>query len=103
MGPYYSLSQFLSLNTNLVIAQGDYADTDWQKESIFRSLANSVTFRGEQFTIFGLGQSLKEVRGKFEVTGEASIQAVVERVEKPPTMAGPQVDYRILYYRNLKN
>jgi hypothetical protein len=101
VGGYYSFAQFLSLNTNLFISDASLGDTDWQKESIIRSLANSISFRGEQFVIYGMGQSLREVHGTLEVTGEAYIQAIVDRVERTDQGGGLRVDYPYRYYRNL--
>jgi hypothetical protein len=107
--PYSSLGRFLELNsedfssimgTNAANAAGQ--DTDWRKEFPFGSIVNALTVRGEQFSIYGLGQSLKTVHGELEVDGEAYIQAVVERVEENTPSGGKQVYYRNLYYRLIK-
>jgi hypothetical protein len=94
-GPYYSIANFISRNSDLLSsAVPAEQTTDWRREGPLRSVVNALTVRGEQFSIFGLGQSLSMNRGVLEVTGESYVQTVVDRVK-----TNGIVYYRPLYYR----
>jgi len=83
------------------------------RETPVRDIANLVTPRSNTFTIWCLAQAVKKVDktpanlGSFTtgadiVTGEAKVQAIVERTVDYSTAAlpiGPQVRFRTLYYR----
>lgn len=79
--PYYSIGEVGAKATTLTsIGGGTTQDTDERREAVIRALANIATVRGNQFTIWGLGQSINIVQGKTNVVGEAFLQSVVERV-----------------------
>ena len=95
--------------TNLGSVGGPVQDTDERREAVVRALSGITTVRGNQFTIWGIGQSIQIVRGQTNVTGEAMIQAIVERTELfSPTNISSQsqlvltgATYRIKYMRNV--
>ncbi len=102
LGPYQSIGHFLQLNSNLLsnISSPDQT-TDARREGPLTSIANAITVHGEQFTIYGLGQSIQFVRDQTNILGEAYIQAVVERVPIPLYLSPSNIYYRTLYYRIL--
>lgn len=72
-----------------------------QRESRIRSLANLITVRSDQFTVWGVAQAIQDVNnnGTFDagtdvIAAESKVQAVVERYVE----AG-QAKFRILYFR----
>ncbi len=103
--PYSMIGEIGAKASSLSLAAGTGVnqDTDERREAVIRALSNITTVRGNQFTIWGMGQSIQIVRGQTNVTGEAMIQAIVERTElfdNPPThMTG--ATYRIKYLRNV--
>ena len=108
-GPYRSIGHFLQRNSNDLSDATAMAtpppnnfekqNTDWKREGILRSVVGHMTFRGHQFTVFSLGQSLRVVRGQTNVLAEAMMETIVERV---PWSGGAQpVYYRPLYCRFL--
>ena len=81
-----------------VDANGNPAGTDWDKESIIRNLASSITTKSNVFSVWGVAQTVKKNpannnptrQGVFEtrsngataddiVTGEKRFEAVIER------------------------
>ncbi len=84
--------------------------TDRRIEGIVRSLVQKLTTRGNQFTIFSLGQALQvSPSGQTNIVGEAYLQAVYERapqydettgaITNSPTGAPPM---RQLFLRELR-
>jgi hypothetical protein len=106
-GPYRSIGHFIQLNPDLLssaVVTTNYTvsqTNDIRREGPIRSVLDALTVRGEQFTIFGLGQSLKSVQGQLKVTGESYQQTVVERV-KSINGSSTGVYYRTLYHRAIE-
>jgi hypothetical protein len=100
-GPYRSIGHYLQQNAPALAGVATNQITDWRREGPMRSIVNALTVRGEQFTIYGLGQSVKNIQGNLKVQGESYSQTVVERVTT--TSAPPfNVYYRTLYHRSLE-
>jgi hypothetical protein len=79
------------------------------KEAAIRRLANIITVRSQEFTIWVMAQSIKQPStstiGRFNptvdiITGEVRAQAVVERYENP---VGTAPKIRVRYFRYLYN
>lgn len=77
-------------------------------ETPVRDIVNLITTRSDTFTIWCLGQSVKKVdktnpttfvNGTDIVTGEAKVQAIVERTVDTSAGLPGQVKFRTLYYR----
>ncbi|MDQ3620963.1 MAG: hypothetical protein M3463_00515 [Verrucomicrobiota bacterium] len=81
------------------------ADSGEESEQLVREIANLITSRGNVFSIYSVGQALKQTpAGKLVVTGEQRQQTMVERYatdegEAAPT--GNSVQFRTIYHRNL--
>jgi hypothetical protein len=70
----------------------DSGSTDWDKETIIRNLASSITTKSNVFSVWGVAQTVKKRAtntgyGSFEngdtVTGEKRFEAVIERYVWP--------------------
>ncbi len=79
-------------------------------ETPVRDIANIITTRSNTFTIWCLAQAVKKVDktvanlGSFTtgvnvVTGEAKVQAIVERTAVTDALGNPTVKFHTLYYR----
>ena len=94
-------------NTNIYDSPGEVveiagvADGGEASEAIVRGIANLITSRGNVFSIYTIGQSLKQTPdGRLIVNGEQRIQAMVERYLD--TSVSPSVvRFRSVYFRNL--
>jgi hypothetical protein len=90
---------------------------DATREARIRSFANLVTPRSQSFTVYAVGQSVKEVcldplclTKRTNVLAEAKAQAVVQRLQNPDKSVTPwvygntnnTVAYKILYFRYLE-
>ncbi len=100
--PYRSIGHFILLNSNLFCtnllgtAASQLQDTDWRREGPIRSIANALTIRGEQFTIYSLGQSIQIVPGfRTNVLATTLTQTVVERPQGSPV----NTPYKIIYQK----
>jgi len=81
-------------------------------EAAIRRIANLITVRSNTFTIWVLAQSIKQPPGSTigtynpnldVITGDVKAQAVVERYEKTPGVAGATPSFRLRYLRYLYN
>ena len=81
------------------------------REIPVRGIANIITTRSDTFTIWAIAQTIKKIdranlttftTGKDLITGEAKVQAIVQRYVDNST-GTPQVRFRTLYYRYLYN
>jgi len=108
-GPYRSIGHLLQIISNglssatslvsPVTNRSAIQNTDWKREAPLRGVVGHMTFRGEQFSIVGLGQAVQVARGRTNVLGESMIEMVVERT---PLIGGAQpVYFRPLYCRYL--
>jgi hypothetical protein len=80
------------------------ADGGEASESIVRGIGNLVTTRGNVFSVYTVGQSLKQTRGAtptIVVNGEQRLQTMIERYLDTTTPATPVVKFRSIYSRNL--
>ncbi len=70
-----------------------------------REIANLITARGNVFSVYTIGQALKQTQGgKLLVTGEQRQQAYLERylVDKGNTDPNDDsIGFRTIYFRNL--
>jgi hypothetical protein len=80
------------------------------RETPARGIANLVTTRSDMFTVWAIAQSAKKIdttnptvfiSGTDVITGEAKVQAIVQRYEDPsyPLIDPRRVKFRTLYYR----
>ena len=81
------------------------ADKGEESEELIREIANLITARGNVFSIYTVGQSLKQTpAGKLIVTGEQRQQAMVERFLRDKgtaTTDDDEIGLRTVYFRNL--
>jgi len=75
-------------------------------EALVRDIANLVTARGNIFSVYSIGQSVKHtLEGKLIITGEQRLQSMLERyLDDPddnPATANSKVRFRPVYFRNL--
>ncbi|TLD68929.1 hypothetical protein FEM03_19915 [Phragmitibacter flavus] len=81
------------------------ADGGEASEALMREIASLITTRGGVFSIYTVGQSLKQTRnGRLRVTAEQRQQAVVERYLNNRNTQNPnddEVQFRTIYFRNL--
>ncbi len=81
------------------------ADGGEASEELVRQVANLVTSRGNVFSIYTVGQALKQTpNGRLIVTAEQRQQAVVERYHDnrgTPDPTDDEVRFRTIYSRNL--
>jgi len=73
------------------VSDSTVGSTDAQREDGVRSIIDMVTIRSNTFTVWAVGQALKATPTGVIVTGEARVQAVVQR-----DFTG---QFRILYFR----
>ena len=81
------------------------ADAGEESEELIRAIANLITARGNVFSIYSIGQALKQTPdGRLIVTAEQRQQAMVERYydsRGTPDPADDEVRFRMIYFRNL--
>ena len=80
------------------------ADSGEKSEELMRQIANLVTTRGNVFSIYTIGQAIKQSpSGAYTVTGEQRLQAMVERYLNYNTTDPTKNEVRFapVYYRNL--
>ena len=94
-------------NTNIFDSPGEVveiagvADGGEASEAVVRGIANLITSRGNVFSVYTIGQSLKQTPdGRLLVNGEQRIQAMVERYLDTSVSPGV-VRFRTVYFRNL--
>lgn len=74
------------------------ADGGEESEELVRQISNLITTRGNVFTVYSVGQAIKQSSGgKLTVTGEQRLQSVVERYLD----SQQRVRFAPVYYRNL--
>lgn len=92
-GAYYSAGEVVEIDG--VASDGEAS------EQIVREIDNLLTARGNVFTVYTIGQSLKtKPNGSLLVTGEQRLQVMVERYVDNSTTP-PSVRFAPVYYRNL--
>ena len=75
------------------------ADGGEKSEELVRQIMNLVTTRGNVFSVYTIGQAIKQTPGgKLSVTAQQRAQAMVERYLDPTTN---QVHFSPVYFRNL--
>lgn len=93
-----------------VVEMQGVADGGEESEQLVRSIANLITARGNVFSIYAVGQAIKQTRildpvthkYKLIITGEQRQQAMVERYATTnPLNNKPDVKFRTVYFRNL--
>ena len=73
------------------------ADGGESSEQLVREMGGLVTARGDVFTVFSVGQSLKQTpSGSIVVTGEQRLQAMIERYSDTNG-----IHFSPVYYRKL--
>jgi len=73
-----------------------------ESEQLAREIGNLFTTRGNVFTVYSIGQALKQTpTGKMIVNGEQRLQAMIERIEKTDDKGNRSVDFAPVYFRNL--
>ena len=79
------------------------ADQGENSEELVRQIANLITTRGNVFSVYSIGQALKQTpNGRILVTGEQRLQAMVERIEyTDPADSKRKVRFAPVYFRNL--
>jgi len=81
------------------------ADQGEASEELVRKIANLITTRGNVFTVYSIGQALKQTPdGRLIVVGEQRLQAMIERIDYTEKVGGidvPKVRFSPVYYRNL--
>ncbi|PTX99519.1 hypothetical protein DB346_16920 [Verrucomicrobia bacterium LW23] len=81
------------------------ADGGEQSEELVRSISNLITTRGDVFSVYTVGQSLKQTPdGKLLVTGEQRLQSMIERYTEAGSASGAApatVNFVPVYFRNL--
>jgi hypothetical protein len=81
------------------------ADGGEESEALVREIVSLVTTRGGVFSIYTVGQALKQTRsGDLVVTAEQRQQAVVERYlnnRGTENAADDEVQFKTIYFRNL--
>ena len=81
------------------------ADGGEKSENLVREIASLVTARGSVFSIYTIGQALKQTpQGRLIVTGEQRQQAIIERYidnRGTPESTDDEVRFRSIYFRTL--
>jgi hypothetical protein len=108
-------------NTNVFLFAGQVCETatlhaqsgnQEVQERRLRSLANLITVRSEQFTVWAIAQAIQvDPSGKTNIVGESKAQAVVQRVQSPGTdnilgtlpngFNDDTLAYKVVYFRYL--
>jgi len=82
-----------------VVEMSGVADKGEKSEELVRQIANLVTTRGNVFSVYTVGQAMKQTpSGNLKVTGEQRLQAMIERYVDPTTN---EVHFTPVYFRNL--
>jgi len=88
-----------------VVEIAGVADKGEESEELIRAIANLITARGSVFSIYTVGQALKQTpTGKLIVTAEQRQQAMVERFLRDKGTAATtddEIGLRTVYFRNL--
>lgn len=82
------------------------ADQGEESEALVRDISGLVTTRGNVFSIYSVGQSIKQTStGKLIITGEQRLRSMVERYlydpDSNPSTFNTEVRFRTVYFRNL--
>ncbi|EDY21715.1 hypothetical protein CfE428DRAFT_0960 [Chthoniobacter flavus Ellin428] len=81
------------------------ADGGEESEELIREIGNLITARGNVFSIYTVGQALKQTpAGKLVVTAEQRQQAMIERYQinkGTATLSDDSIGLRTLYFRDL--
>jgi hypothetical protein len=73
------------------------ADGGEKTEELFRQISNNITTRGNVFSVYGVGQSLKQLpSGKLNILAEQRVQTMVERFSE-----NGQIHFAPLFFRLL--
>lgn len=91
--------------TNAYVSPGEVveiagiADGGEKSEELVRQIMNLVTTRGNVFSVYTIGQAIKQTPdGKLVITAQQRVQAMVERYLDP---AKNEVRFAPVYFRNL--
>ncbi|XHR27702.1 MAG: hypothetical protein ACFUZC_17405 [Chthoniobacteraceae bacterium] len=88
---YYSPYQIVEIDG--VASSGE------ESEELVRQVSNLLTTRSNVFTVYSVGESLKQTpSGRLVATGQKRLQATIERYLDSDTN---QTQFRTIYYRNL--
>lgn len=75
------------------------ADKGESSEELVRQVSNLITARGNIFTIYSVGEAVKQTPdGRLVTVGQRRLQSMIERYVDPAT---GDVRFRTIYYRNL--
>jgi len=81
------------------------ADGGEESEKLIRDIGNLITARGNVFTVYTVGQALKQTAaGKLVVTAEQRQEAMLERYQVSkgtPTLSDDSIGLRTVYFRDL--
>lgn len=97
-GKYYGNSNAYDSQGEIVEVKG-VADGGEESEEVVRGIANLMSARGSVFSLYSIGQALKQTPdGRLVVNGEQRLESIVERFLDP---AATTVKFRSVYFRNL--
>ena len=97
IGKYYGYRDAYDSPGEIVEIAG-VADGGEESEAVMRSIANLITTRGSVYTIYTVGQTLKQTRnGMLNVTAESRQQTMLERYTD--TTAPDKVRFRRIEYQ----
>jgi len=97
-GKYYGNSNAYDSQGEIIEVKG-VADGGEESEETVRGIANLMSARGSVFSLYSIGQALKQTPdGRLVVNGEQRLEAIVERFLDP---ADNTVKFRTVYFRNL--
>lgn len=86
---YYSAGELAEIK--------DIADKGEESEQMIREIISLFTVRGDVFSVYTVGQALKQVHGNLVVTGEQRLQVLLERYVD----VNGTVRFVPVYHRNL--
>ncbi|XHR30600.1 MAG: hypothetical protein ACFUZC_08555 [Chthoniobacteraceae bacterium] len=102
---YGDATKYTTEKINAYDSQGEVveikgvADGGEATEEVVRGIANLITARGSVFSIYTIGQAIKQKPDEsLIVTGEQRLQANIERYQNPSTQ---KIRFRTIYFRNL--
>jgi hypothetical protein len=96
-GKQYGYATAYDSPGEVIEAQG-IGDQGEAGEALVRDIANLITARGNVFSVYTVGQSLKQnPSGTLSVTGEQRLQAMVERYLSTSGV----IKFRTVFFRNL--
>ena len=98
LGKKYGNASYYDLIGEIVEIKG-VADTGEESEEVMRGIASLITTRSNVFTIYSIGQSLKQTpSGHLVINGEQRLQSMIERYQD---LNSSEARFRTVYFRNL--